>query len=131
MKKDVTAPTLEDTDSSDHDSDNDTKVEDMRTIATPQQLKKFDSTFSQKKWNKLKDKHKKEISAALHLTKEEAVGNSKASLTPDRKSWLTSLRGLFHTCYDSRLSMEEQDDAAETFGQLYRLGRYSRYRTPI
>ena len=103
------------------------KVEDKRTIATLQQLKTFDSTFSKKKWNKLKDKDKKEISAALHLTKDEAIGNSKNSLTPDRKHFLSALRGLYHLLYDSRTSMEEQDDAAEAFGQIYKCGRYYKY----
>ena len=138
MKRERAVSRPEEDDSSNSDSaadgsDSDVeslKVEDKRTIATLQQLKKFDKTFSKKRWNRLKDKDKKEISAALHLTKEEAIGNSKNSLTPDRKHFLATLRGLYHHLYDSRTSMEEQDDAAEAFGQIYKCGRYYKYRTP-
>ena len=117
-----------DGDSTDADSsDSVPEVEDRRTIARVHQLKAFDKTFSEKRWLKLKEAQQKEVSAILHLTKEEASGNSKASLTPDRKHFLTGVRGIYHCCYDSRKSMEQQDDAAENFGQMYKTGRFFRY----
>ena len=112
----------EESSSSEDDQKEDTQ--DPRTIATEDQLLEYDPSFNKKKWRKLKPHQQRTLSAILHLTKEEMSGKSNASLTIDRKAWITACRGLYYLSYNFRKSLDTQDEQTEVCGEMYKMSTF-------
>jgi len=110
--------------SSSSDDEQQEDAQDIRTIASEAQLLEYDPCFSKKRWRKMKPHQQRTMSAILHLTKEEMTGKSNASLTIDRKAWITACRGLYYLSYNFRKSMDTQDDQADICGEMYKMSTF-------